>query len=64
MKVGVVYMNLYVSKCLREELAWATDKQLWVLVIKCYLKLLYHKETKEKSRFKYKKILYMLLCDP
>ena len=26
--MGVVYMKLYVSRCLKEELAWAIDKQL------------------------------------
>ena len=41
------------------------DKRLRVvqLVIKCYLKPLYHKETEEKGHFKFKTILYTLICD-
>ena len=31
MKVGVAYMNICISKCLKEELAWAIDK--WLRVI-------------------------------
>ena len=45
--MGVVYVNVYVSKRLKEELAWAIDKRFGLLVIEYYLKLLYHKETKE-----------------
>ena len=29
-KVGVAYMNAHVSRHLKEELAWAIDKRLWV----------------------------------
>ena len=41
-KVGVMYMNVCVSKRLKEELAWAIDKWLRILVIKCFLKQLHH----------------------
>ena len=30
-KVGVVYINVHVLRCLKEELAWSIDK--WLLVI-------------------------------
>ena len=30
--MAVVYVNVYVSRCLKEELAWAIDKQLWLVV--------------------------------
>ena len=36
-KVGVVYMNVHVSKCLKE-LVWATDKRLWVISNKMLFK--------------------------
>ena len=31
MKVGVVYANIHVLKCLKEELAWAIDEWLWII---------------------------------
>ena len=30
-KVGVAYVNVHVLRHLKEELAWATDKWLWVI---------------------------------
>ena len=30
-KVDVGYMGVHILRCLKEELAWATDKQLWVI---------------------------------
>ena len=30
-KVGVVYMNVHVSRCLKEELVWVIDKRLRVI---------------------------------
>ena len=27
----MAYVGVHVSRCLKEELAWATDKQLWVI---------------------------------
>ena len=30
-KVGVVYINICVSRHSKEELAWAIDKWLWVI---------------------------------
>ena len=30
-KVGVAYMNVHVVRNLKEELAWAIDKWLWVI---------------------------------
>ena len=37
-KVGVAYVNIHVSKHLKEELAWAIDKKLWVINNKMLLK--------------------------
>ena len=67
-KMGVVCVGIHVSRCLKEELlAWATDK--WLCVIR-YLKNSYSTKElkgtnfKNKSRFKFKTILFALLCDP
>ena len=63
----MAYMNVWILRRLKEELAWAIDKLLWVSSNKMLFKTvvsLYHKEAKEKSYIKYKRILYPLLCDP
>ena len=31
MKVGVAYVNIRISRCLKEELAWVLDRRLWVI---------------------------------
>ena len=31
MNMSVAYVGVHVSRCLKEELAWATDKRLWVI---------------------------------
>ena len=54
MKVGVAYINVHISRHLKQELAMAIDKWLRLLVIQCYLKQLYHQESKEYSCFKLK----------
>ena len=41
----MAYVGIYVLRCLKEELAWARDKWLWIIIIWCYLKHLYHQET-------------------
>ena len=38
--VGVVYMNVRISKQLKEAVDWAIDKQLWVLSNKMLFKTL------------------------
>ena len=30
-KVGVVYVNVHISRSFKEELVWAIDKWLWVI---------------------------------
>ena len=46
--VGVAYVNICISRYLKEEMALVVDQRLWaILVIKCYLKQLYRKEAKE-----------------
>ena len=37
-KVGVAYVNIHILKHLKEELAWAIDKQLWVISNKMIFK--------------------------
>ena len=65
--MGVVDVDVHVSSRLKEELAWGVDKRLWIistkmLVIKT-VRLLrsYVKGTKH---FKFKTILYTMLCGP
>ena len=31
-RVGVAYMNVHVSRHLKEELSWPIDKQLWLII--------------------------------
>ena len=31
-RVGVAYVNVHVSRHLKEELAWAVDKRLWLII--------------------------------
>ena len=38
-KVGVAYMNVCVSRRLKEELAWAIDKQLRLIINKMLFKI-------------------------
>ena len=47
MMVGMAYVKRTHIKHSKEELACTIDKQLRLVVIKCYLKELRHKETKE-----------------
>ena len=65
MKVGVVDVDVCVSSQLKEELAWALGK--WLLVISTIMLFKNSKTTKElkgTSHFKFKTILYTLLCGP
>ena len=58
-------LEVRVLSHLKEELAWAVDKQLRVIsTIKNNKSTKELKETKELSRFKFKTILYALLCGP
>ena len=55
----MVDVDVRLSSHLKEELVWAVDKRLWVLML--------FKTTKElirTSHFKFKTILYTLLYDP
>ena len=38
MKVGVVYMNVHVSRCLKEELGWVINKRLQIISNKMLFK--------------------------
>ena len=61
----MVDVDVRVLSYLKEELAWAIDK--WLRVISNIMLFKYSKTTKElkgTSRFKFKTILYTLLCGP
>ena len=32
----MAYVGIHVLRCLKEELAWARDKWLWIIIIWCY----------------------------
>ena len=64
----MVDVDVRVSSHLKEELTWAIDKRLWVIstimLLKYSKSIKELKETKEYSHFKFKTILYVLLCSP
>ena len=63
--MGVAYVNVRVSKSLKEELAWAIDKRLRVVSNKMLFKtVIPQRKLKKKAVFNLKQILYALLCDP
>ena len=52
-----------VSRHLKEELAWAIDKQLWVIML--FKTVSYTtKEVKNEALLSLKLILYVFLCGP
>ena len=59
-----MYVNVRLSKSLKEGLAWAIDKRLRVVSNKMLFKTVVPLVNKEKNRLKFKTILYALLCDP
>ena len=63
--MGVAYVNVRVSKSLKEELAWAIDKRLRVVSNKMLFKTVIAttKKLKKKAVLNLKQILYALLCD-
>ena len=63
-KVGMVDIDILVSSHLKEELAWTVDKWLRVISTKSIKNSKATKELKGISHFKFKTILYMLLCGP
>ena len=60
--MGVAYVNVHVSKSLKEELAWAIDK--WLRVVSNKIFSYTTKKLKKKAVLNLKQILYALLCDP
>ena len=56
----MAYMNVHVSRHLKEELAWAIDRQLQVISNKMLFKTVIPLKIKD---FKFK-IMYALLCGP
>ena len=46
-RVGVAYVNISVSKHLKEELSWAIDKQLWLIINTMLFKTVISLESKE-----------------
>ena len=63
-KGGYVDVDICVLSHLKEELAWAIDK--WLRVISTIMLFKKHNNTAKElnSHFKFKTILYMLLCGP
>ena len=64
-RVGVTYMNICVSRCLKEELSWAIDKWLRLIInTVLFITVIYiTKNLKNKTVFNLK-LLYALLYDP
>ena len=63
--MDVVDVYICISSHLKEELAWAEDKRLQVIsTIMLFKNSKNTKELKETSCFKFKTILYALLCGP
>ena len=63
--MGVAYVNVHVSKSLKEELAWAIDKRLQIVSNKMlFINSYTTKKLKKKAVLNLKQILYALLCDP
>ena len=64
----MVNVDVRILSRLKEELTWAIDKRLrvisTVMLFKNSKSTKELKETKEKSHFKFKIILYALLCGP
>ena len=61
----MVDVDIRVSTHLKEELTWAIDKRFYVIsTIMLFKSTKELKETKEYSHFKFKTILYALLCGP
>ena len=61
----MVDIDVHVSSHLKEELAWAVDKQLWVIsTIMLFKNNKTTKKLKGTSCFKFKTILCTLLCGP
>ena len=44
-----MHVNVCISRCLKEELAWTIDKQFWDINDTMLLKQLHHYKTKEKA---------------
>ena len=57
----MAYINVHVSRRLKEELAWATDKHLWVISNQMLFKRVIRttKKLKNKAILKLKRILYV-----
>ena len=48
--MGVAYMKVRVSRCLKQELAWVIDKRLWVISNKMLLKTVVSTTKKLKNK--------------
>ena len=61
----MVDIDVHVSSHLKEELTWTVDKRLWaVSTIMLFKNSKATTELKGTSHFKFKTILYTLLCGP
>ena len=57
----MAYVNIRISKRLKEELAWDIDKWLWVISNKMLFKTVIPLKTKEQSHFNFKKGMFMFV---
>ena len=58
----MVVVDVHVSSYLKRELAWAVDKQLWVISTLMLFKGT--EELKNRAVLNFKQYLYTLLCGP
>ena len=58
----MAYMSVHISRCLKEELTWAIDKQLWHIIDTMLFKTVTYtaKNLKNKAIFNFKQ--YYIRC--
>ena len=62
--MGVAYVNVHLSRHVKEELAWAVDKWLQVISNTNVIKNSYTTKNLKSKPFKFKTVLFALPCDP
>ena len=61
-KVGVAYVNVRVSRCLKKELAWVIDKWLWLISNKMLFKTVVRTSKKLKNKVVLNLKQYSMCC--
>ena len=60
-RMGVAFVNVHISRCLKQELSWAIDKWLWLIINTLLFKNSYTtKNLKNKTIFNLKQ--YCMYC--